>query len=57
MSCSKSPRSGPEGGKGASIVEDVHVETVFHIVVSHESEHIIVDVAEIMNLMIMSLSR
>lgn len=38
--------SGPEGGEGAGVVEDVHVEAVFHVVVAHEAEDVVVDVAE-----------
>ena len=40
----------PEGGKGASIVENVHVETVLHIVVAHEAEDVVVNVAEVVYL-------
>ncbi len=36
----------PQRWEGARIVEDVHVEAILHIVVSHEAEHIVVDVAE-----------
>lgn len=36
----------PERRKGASVVEDIHVETVFHVVIAHEAEDIVVNVAE-----------
>ena len=36
----------PEGRKGASVVENVHVETVLHVVVAHEAEDVVVNVAE-----------
>ena len=38
--------AGPERREGAGVVEDVHVEAVFEIVVAHEAEDVIVDVAE-----------
>ena len=56
MSCGKSSCSCPEGGEGACIVEDVHVEAILHIVITHESENIVINVAEIMNLMVLSSS-
>ena len=37
---------GPEGGKGASVVENVHVEAVLEFVVAHEAEDVVVDVAK-----------
>ena len=40
----------PKGREGASVVEDVHVETVLHIVIAHKAEHVVVNVAEEMNL-------
>lgn len=45
-------RSGsrPEGRERAGVVEDIHVETVLHVVVAHEAEDIIVNVAEEMDL-------
>ena len=46
----KSAGLGPEGGKGASVVEDVHVEAVFELVVAHEAEDIVFNVAEEMHL-------
>lgn len=42
--------TGPEGWKGASVVENVHVEAIFHIVVTHEAKHVVVNVAEKVNL-------
>ena len=36
----------PERRKGASVVENVHVETVLHVVVAHEAEDVVVNVAE-----------
>ena len=38
--------TGPEGGEGARVVEDVHVEAVFEVVVTHEAEDVVGDVAE-----------
>lgn len=38
--------AGPEGRKGSSVVEDVHVETVLHAVIAHEAEDVVVNVAE-----------
>ena len=38
--------SRPEGGKGASIVEDVHVESVLHVVIAHKAEDVVVNVAK-----------
>ena len=43
-------RSGPEGGKGACVIQDVHVEAVFEVVVTHKAEDVVVDVAEIVDL-------
>lgn len=40
----------PEGREGASVIEDVHVETVLHIVITHEAEDVVVNVAEKVNL-------
>ena len=50
MSSYEGTSSGPEGGKGACVVKDVHIEAVFQIVVSHEAEDIVVDVAEVVDL-------
>lgn len=36
----------PEGRERTSVVEDVHVETVFHVVVTHEAEDVVIDVTE-----------
>ena len=36
----------PERRKRASVVENVHVETVLHVVVAHEAEDVVVNVAE-----------
>lgn len=36
----------PEGWKGSSIIEDVHIEAVLHAIIAHEAEDIIVNVAE-----------
>ncbi len=43
---------GPEGGKGAGVIEDVHVEAVFEVVVLHETEDVIVDVTEVVDLLL-----
>ena len=40
----------PEGGEGAAVVEDVHVEAVLEVVVAHEAEDVVVDVAEVVDL-------
>ena len=42
--------AGPERGKGASVVENVHVEAVFEVVGGHEAEDVVEDVAEEVNL-------
>ena len=36
----------PEGGERASVVEDIHVETVLHVIIVHKAEHVVVDIAE-----------
>ena len=36
----------PEGGKRASVIEDIHIKAVFHVVIAHESEDVVVNVAE-----------
>ena len=36
----------PEGRKGSSVIEDVHVETVLHVVIAHKAEDVVVNVAE-----------
>ena len=35
----------PETWKGSGIIEDVHVEAVLHVVVAHETEDVVVDIA------------
>lgn len=40
----------PKRRKGACIVQDVHVEAVLEIVVLHEAEDIVVNIAEVMHL-------
>lgn len=40
----------PERRKGPGVVEYVHVETILHVIVPHEAEHVVVNVAEEMNL-------
>jgi hypothetical protein len=40
----------PETGKGASVVEDIHVEAVLDLVISGKAEDIVVYVAEEMNI-------
>ena len=42
--------AGPEGGEGARVVEDIHVEAVFHVVVAHKAEDVVIDVAEVVDL-------
>lgn len=42
--------AGPQGRKGTGVIEDVHVEAVFHVVVPHETKNVVVDVAEEVNL-------
>lgn len=42
---------GPEGGKGAGVVEDVHIEAVFEVVVLHETEDVVIDVTEVVDLL------
>lgn len=46
MSIDKRAGARPEGRKGASVIEDVHVETVLHVVIAHEAEDVVVNVAE-----------
>jgi hypothetical protein len=36
----------PEGRERTSVVEDVHVEAVLHVVIAHEAEDVVVDIAE-----------
>ena len=36
----------PERRERASVIENVHVETVLHVVVAHEAEDVVVNVAE-----------
>ncbi len=52
MSIDKGACSRPQGGKGTRVVEDVHVEPVLQSVVPHETEHVVVNVTEIVNLML-----
>lgn len=56
VSCGESHCSSPKRGKRACIVKNIHVKSVLHVVIPHESEYVVVDVAEIMNLVIMSSS-
>lgn len=46
----------PERWKGAGIVKNVHIEAVFQIIVTHEPEDVVVNVAEIVNLASFNLS-
>ena len=50
MSVDERSGSRPEGRERAGVVEDIHVETVLHVVIAHEAEDIIVNVAEKMDL-------
>jgi hypothetical protein len=50
MRCCKRTCAGPERGKRASIVEDVHVEAILEIVVAHKTKDVVVNVAEIVDL-------
>lgn len=36
----------PEGRERAGVIKDIHVEAVLHVVVAHEAEDVVVDVAE-----------
>lgn len=45
----------PQGGERASIVENIHIKAVIKIVVPHEAEDIVVDIAEIVDLTISQL--
>lgn len=36
----------PEAGKGAGVVQDVHIEAILEVIVAHESENVIVNIAE-----------
>lgn len=38
--------SGTKGRKRASIIENVHIEAVLHVVVAHEAEHVVINVTE-----------
>ena len=40
----------PERREGACIVEDVHIETVLEIVVTHEAKDIVVDITVVVDL-------
>ena len=44
--------AGPERGEGARVVKDVHIEAVFEVVLGHEAEDVVVDVAEEVDLSI-----
>lgn len=50
MRVDEGARPRPERGKGARVVEDIHVEAVLHIVVAHEAEDVVIDVTEIVDL-------
>ena len=50
MSIDERTSSRPKGRKGASIIKDIHVETVFHVIIAHEAEDVVVNVAEVVNL-------
>ena len=36
----------PEGRERAGVIKDIHVEAVLHVVIAHEAEDVVVDVAE-----------
>lgn len=36
----------PEGRKRSSVIEDVHIEAVFHMIIAHKAEDVVVNVAE-----------
>ena len=42
--------TGPEAGERSRVVENVHVEAVLHVVVAHETEDVVVNIAEEVNL-------
>lgn len=46
---------GPEGRERTCVVEDVHIKPVFHAVVAHEAEDVVVDVAEEVDLACVSI--
>jgi hypothetical protein len=50
MSHYKGARTGPQRRKRTGIVEDIHVEAVFKIIITHEAEDIVVDIAEVVDL-------
>ena len=50
MSVDKRTSAWPKRRKRAGVVKDIHVEAVFHIVVSHKAENIVVNVAKEVNL-------
>ena len=50
MGVDEGARAGPERGKGAGVIEDIHVEAVLHVVVAHETEDVVVDITEIVDL-------
>ena len=50
MGVDERARAGPERGKGARVIKDIHVEAILHVVVAHEAEDVVVDVTEIMDL-------
>lgn len=46
MGVDKRAGTRPKGRKGSSVIEDVHIEAVLHVVVAHEAEDVVVNVAE-----------
>lgn len=40
----------PEGWEGTRVVEDIHIESIFEVIIAHEAKNIIVDIAEEVNL-------
>lgn len=57
MSIDKRSSPRPEGRKRTSIVEDVHVEAIFHLVIAHEAENVVIDITEEVNLSVVSRDR
>ena len=56
MSIDEGACAGPQRREGPRVVEDVHIETVFHVVVTHESEYIVIDVTEEVDLLHVSIT-
>ena len=55
MSIDEGAGARPQRREGPCVVEDVHIETIFHVVVTHESEDIVINVAKEVDLLLVSI--